>query len=94
MVEEDDRARQIIRRLMRLAHRRPVTEGDLTVPFRFYEETKRRERFDSGIEMALRAILTSVDFLFRIELDPPEHSGGAVYAIDDLQLATRLSFFL
>lgn len=92
--DEDHRARQILSRLMRLAYRRPITEADLEQPYRFYKDIKENEGFESGIEMGLRAILTSVDFLFRIELDPIGLAKGEVYSISDFQLASRLSFFL
>ena len=92
--DEDQQARQILSRLMRLAYRRPVTASDLKMPYRFYQDTKAKEGFESGIEMGLRAILTSVDFLFRIEPDPIGLVKGEVYSLNDLQLASRLSFFL
>jgi mono/diheme cytochrome c family protein len=92
--DEDQRARQILSRLMRLAYRRPITASDLEMPYRFYQDTREKEEFESGIEMGLRAILTSVDFLFRVEPDPSGLAKGEVYSVSDLQLASRLSFFL
>ena len=92
--DEDRRAREILSRLMRLAYRRPISSSDLKKPFQFYKSTKAKEGFESGIEMGLRAILTSVDFLFRVEFDPSRVANGDVYTISDLQLASRLSFFL
>lgn len=92
--DEDQLAQQILSRLMRLAYRRPVTASDLKMPYRFYQDTKTKEGFESGIEMGLRAILTSVDFLFRVEPDPSGLAKGEIYSVSDLQLASRLSFFL
>jgi mono/diheme cytochrome c family protein len=85
-------ARKIIAALARRGYRRPVTDTDLQGPLTFYAEGRKKGTFDSGIEMALRAILVSPEFLFRIEPDPT--SGPDVYRLNDLQLASRLSFFL
>ena len=88
---------------MRRAYRRPVTDADLKKPFELYRTAKAEEGFDAGIEMGLSAVLTSPEFLFRIERDPCDGAMGAqrcgrcngcVYRISDLELATRLSFFL
>ena len=85
-------AKKIIAALARRGYRRPVTDTDLQGPLMFYGEGRKKGAFDSGIEMALRAILMSPEFLFRIEPDPA--SGPEVYRLNDLQLASRLSFFL
>ncbi|MBM3784595.1 MAG: DUF1592 domain-containing protein [Acidobacteria bacterium] len=77
-------AKRILRTVLQRAYRRPVTEADLSQPMRFYSQ--------GGLEMALRAVLTSPQFLFRIERDPAGVNGP--YWISDLELATRLSFFL
>ena len=79
---------------MRRAYRRPVTDADLRVPLTFYREGRKDANFDAGIEMGLRAILVSPEFLFRVEQDPEGIRPGAAYHISDLSLATRLSFFL
>ncbi|MEJ6729168.1 MAG: DUF1592 domain-containing protein [Akkermansiaceae bacterium] len=79
----------ILKRLMKLAYRRAITEEDLTKPMAFYE---RAGDFEAGIQAALESILVSPEFLFRVERDPAE--GGEVYRITDLELASRLSFFL
>jgi mono/diheme cytochrome c family protein len=92
--QEDATAQKVIATLARRAFRRPVTAQDLAGPLRFYTETKAKEGFEAGIEMALRAILVSPNFLFRIEPDPPGTAAGKVFRVPDLQLASRLSFFL
>ena len=55
---------------MRRAYRRPVTEADLQTPFKFYQEARAESGFEAGIEMGLRAVLVSPEFLFRVEQDP------------------------
>ena len=92
--EEDACARQIIRTMMRRAYRRPVTDADLARPFNFYRQARARDGFEAGIEMTLRALLVSPEFLFRVEQDPAGVTPGAAYRVSDLQLASRLSFFL
>ena len=91
--EDDACARQIVRTLARRAWRSPVTDADIAVPLRFYQET-RTSGFEAGIEMALRSILVSPRFLFRIEQDPAGTAPGTAYKLSDTQLASRLSFFL
>ena len=92
--EEADCARTILSTLARRAYRRPVTEVDLQASIAFYEEGRVEGGFEAGIEMALRALLVSPDFLFRIEGDPASSASGESYRIGDLELASRLSFFL
>ena len=92
--DEEACAREIVGQLMRAAWRRPVTDAEMAAPLRFYAETARREGFEAGIEMALRALLVSPNFLFRIETDPAGTQPGSVYQVPDIQLASRLSFFL
>ena len=91
---EDRCARTILSTLARRAYRRPVTDEDLRIPLKFYKDGRVAADFDSGIEMALRAILTSPEFLFRVERDPANARPGQSYRISDLELASRLSFFL
>lgn len=94
--EEDelDCAKEIFTKLMHRAYRRPVADGELSEPVRFFEEERREKGFDAGIEAGLSAILVSPRFLFRIEEAPAEVESGSVYRLDDLALASRLSFFL
>jgi len=92
--EEDGCAKKILSSLMRRAYRRPVSDADLKKPLELYATTKAAEGFDAGIEMGLSAVLSSPEFLFRIERDPAKVSAGGVYPISDVELASRLSFFL
>ncbi len=87
-------ARQILARLGRRAYRRPVTGDDVERLLTFYERGRAQGSFETGIEMALRRLLVSPEFLFRIERDPDGVAPGANYRLSDLELASRLSFFL
>jgi mono/diheme cytochrome c family protein len=91
---EPDCAKQILMTLARRAYRRPVTAPDVAVLLEFYSGSRARFGFDAGIEMAVRRLLVSPDFLFRVESDPPGLASGATYPVSDLELASRLSFFL
>jgi cytochrome c553 len=86
-------AKKVLSTLMRRAYRRPVNDADLAKPFELYQKTRAEDGFDAGVEMGLSAILSAPEFLFRIERDPARAS-GTVYSISDLELASRLSFFL
>jgi hypothetical protein len=92
--EEESSARRILTALMRRAYRRPVTSADLQGPFELYRQARAEEGFEAGIEMALSAVLVSPQFLFRVEQDPAGVSPNTVYRVSDLELASRLSFFL
>ncbi len=92
--QDDHSAKQILAALMRRAYRRPVTDGDLQGPLALYRKARADADFDAGIEMALSAVLVSPEFLFRIEHDPAGIPPNTVYRISDLDLASRLSFFL
>jgi hypothetical protein len=88
-------AREIISALMRRAYRRPVAEIDVARVLPFYEQARAEGgSFDAGIEAALSAILVSREFLFRIEREPKGLEPGQPYRVNDLELASRLSFFL
>ena len=92
--EEEACARRILSTLMRRAYRRPVTDADLQKPMELYRQARAEGDFDAGIEMALSAVLVNPQFLFRIEADPPGVAPNSAYRIPDIQLASRLSFFL
>ncbi|HMC65182.1 MAG TPA: DUF1592 domain-containing protein [Gemmataceae bacterium] len=92
--EEEGCARRILATLMRRAYRRPVTDADLQRPFELYRKARANGDFEAGIEMALSAVLVSPEFLFRIERDPAGITPNTAYRISDLELASRLSFFL
>ncbi len=92
--EEAACARTIVSSFARRAFRRPVTDRDIAVPLELYRTASADGGFEAGIDMALRALLTSPEFLFRIEQDPEAVAAGVPYRISDLELASRLSFFL
>ena len=112
--EEVACARTILSTLTRRAYRRPVTAADLEGPLRFYDQGHATGGFEAGIELAIRRLLVSPEFLFRTEVDPapvasgtrspavvavvqvsnPENIDLEVYDVSDLELASRLSFFL
>jgi len=92
--EEDGCAKRILSNLMHRAYRRPVTETDLAKPMDFYRKAKKNEGFEAGIEAALSAVLISPEFLFRVEHEPIESGANRTYQISDLDLASRLSFFV
>lgn len=87
-------ARQILTTLMRRAFRRPVTSQDMEWVLGFYQQGRREGTFQDGIELALRRVLTSPQFLVRAEREPENVAPGQPYQITDLELASRLSFFL
>ena len=91
---EDACAADILSNLMRRAYRRPVTGADLARPIELYRAARDEGGFDAGIEMGLAAVLVSPEFLFRVERDPAGVEAGAAYRLSDLELASRLSFFL
>jgi mono/diheme cytochrome c family protein len=98
--QESGCARTILTRLARRAFRRPVTNADIEPLLVFYGQRRERgtatvaNHFDSGIQAAIEAMLVSPEFLFRIERDLPAVKSSAVHRISDVELASRLSFFL
>ncbi|MYD70999.1 MAG: DUF1592 domain-containing protein [Acidobacteria bacterium] len=87
-------AHRIIATLARRAWRRPVTDADLEIPLGLYRDGAARDGFESGLELAVRGILVSPNFLFRFEDQPASVESNTPYRISDLELASRLSFFL
>ena len=87
-------AREILSTLARRAYRRPVTEADLDLLLPFYEDGAAQGGFERGVQHAMERMLVSPEFLFRIERDPADAVPGTPYRIGDLELASRLSFFL
>src|SRR5262249_49921880 len=87
-------ATQILSTLARRAYRRPATDDDVQVLLGFYDTGRAHGNFDAGIRAALERVLVSPDFLFRIETDPANTGPAAVHRISDVELASRLSFFL
>jgi hypothetical protein len=92
--EEPACARKIISTLARRAYRRPVLDADIQPLLNFYREGRKTGDFDKGIEMALRRILSDPQFVFRFEHDPANIQAGTAHRVTDLELASRLSFFL
>jgi len=92
--EESACARKILAALARQAYRQPVTDADLARILSFYESGRRDGGFESGIERALERILASPKFVLRVEKDPANAAPGVVHRVSDLELASRLSFFL
>ncbi len=92
--DDGDYARLIIEKLLRQAIRRPVFQNDLENPLKLFRETNADEGFEAGIEMALSSILVHPEFLFRVEQDLSDLPPGSVYQVSDLELTSRLSFFL
>jgi hypothetical protein len=87
-------AREILGTLARRAYRRPVTNADLQELLVFYDQGRSEAGFEQGIQQALERLLVSPQFLFRIEREPAGLAPGSSYRISDLDLASRLSFFL
>ena len=92
--DEDACARRIVGALARRAYRRPATDEDVRTLMPFYGMGREGADFDRGIEMALRRILADPQFLYRREAEPGAVAPGQAYRISDLDLASRLSFFL
>lgn len=88
------RAMAVLAPLMRRAYRRPVGEADFRGPLQLFRAGLAEQDFDLGLERAVTAVLVNPHFLFRVERDPPGAAAGTAYAISDLELASRLSFFL
>jgi hypothetical protein len=87
-------AAEIIRKVATQAYRGPLSAADFDGLHRFYQQGRKDGDFESGIRMAVQAILASPRFLFRLEEAPATARPGQNYRITDLDLATRLSFFL
>ena len=91
---EESCAKSILTRLARRAYRRPLTEHDVGGLMERYKEGRVDGDFESGVERGIRAMLVNPNFLLRVEADPPNVPPGDVYRISDLELASRLSFFI
>ncbi|HJR70809.1 MAG TPA: DUF1592 domain-containing protein [Gammaproteobacteria bacterium] len=87
-------AREILTHLARRAYRGNVTDADVETLLEFYRTGSAANDFEAGIELALQRLLTEPKFIYRIEHEPAELTAGEVYAVGDLELASRLSFFL
>jgi hypothetical protein len=91
---ESSCAKEIISTLTRRAYRRAVTEEDLETLMDFYQTGRKGGSFEDGIETALERILASPEFVFRVGPEPANVRPGLAYRISDVELASRLSFFL
>ena len=92
--DEESCARRILSALSRRAYRRPVTDKDLQPLLSLFKEARSEGMFEEGIKTALQRILVDPQFLFRIERDPANVAPGTAYRVSDLELASRLSFFV
>lgn len=93
--QETGAARAILAKLARRAYRRPITDEDLRKPMQFFREgSAEGAGFEAGIEHAITSLLVSPQFLFRIESDPAGLAPGTAYRVSEIELASRLSFFL
>jgi hypothetical protein len=94
--DENACAAQILQRLAQRAHRRPVAADDpaLATLLEFYAAGRAQGSFDTGIQRAVARVLVDPEFIFRFEAEPAELAAGSVYRISDVELASRLSFFL
>ena len=92
--EEIPCASRIVNRLARRAFRRPVTERDTKALLTHYQNGRQGGSFETGIQRTLEAVLVDPEFLFRVERDPATAKPGSSFKVSDLELASRLSFFL
>jgi len=93
--EEASCAERIFTNLTRRAYRRPVTGDDVQAPLAFYRQARQNaETFDAGVRAGLARVLSSTSFLYRMERDPAGIQPGAAHPVSDVELASRLSFFL
>ncbi|MEE2636977.1 MAG: DUF1592 domain-containing protein [Acidobacteriota bacterium] len=92
--QERSCATEILSGLARRAFRRPVNDADVQPLVTLYDEGRRGADFETGIQFALRGILIDPEFLFRVERDPAGVAPGTAFSITDVELASRMSFFL
>ena len=92
--DEEACAKRILSRLARRAYRRPVTDGDVRTLLDFYRTGRSERDFESGIQFAIERLLCDPDFLFRITREPASVASASIHRISDIDLASRVSFFL
>jgi mono/diheme cytochrome c family protein len=93
--DESACAEKIFTNLTRRAYRRPVTTADVEAPMAFYKEARQGTgTFDDGVRAGVARVLASPSFLYRIERDPVGVRAGSAHQVSDVELASRLSFFL
>jgi uncharacterized protein DUF1592/uncharacterized protein DUF1588/uncharacterized protein DUF1585/uncharacterized protein DUF1595/uncharacterized protein DUF1587/cytochrome c len=94
IASEEPCARKILSTLARRAYRRPVTEQEIRTLLDFYKDGRASGNFNAGIQRGLERILAAPSFLFRVERTPANAVPGSVYHLNDIDLASRLSFFI
>ena len=87
-------AKKILSTIARRAYRRPITDDDMATLINYYETGRKAKDFEQGIRMGLTGILASPSFLYRAEPTPPGVKPGEIFHLTDLEIASRLSFFL
>src|SRR5262245_49080241 len=92
--EEGTCARRVLTAVARRAFRRPVLDTEITTLMNFYQQGRKDSDFETGIQQALARVLVAPAFLYRVEEEPAGVTEGAIYRVSDLELASRLSFFL
>jgi hypothetical protein len=92
--DEEDCAQKILTSLARHAYRRPINGDDLAPLLSLYRQGAQSNGFEAGVRLGLQMILASPDFIFRAEFDAPGAVAGSVHRVSDMELASRLSFFL
>ncbi len=92
--DEVEAATDILSKLARRAYRRPVTAGEVDTLLNFFTKGQSSGGFEYGIQLALRRILVSPSFLYRVEAQPSDVASGDAFELSDLELASRLAFFL
>jgi len=92
--EEPSCASRILSNLATKAYRRPITQAELATLVNFYNEGRKAGNFENGIENALTAMLASAKFLYRTEPPPADGKPGSIFRLNNIELASRLSFFL
>src|SRR5262245_22693398 len=93
--EETSCATRILTNLTRRAYRRPVNAADVQAPMEFYRQARQNgDTFDAGIRAGLARVLSSTSFIYRMERDPAGVEPGAAHQVSDVEVASRLSFFL
>jgi cytochrome c5 len=92
--DEEACAKRIVSRLARRAYRRPVTDADAQTLMALYRDGRAKGTFDTGVQWALERLLVDPRFLFRMEQDPSPAVADKPYRVSDLEMASRLSFFL
>jgi hypothetical protein len=91
---EEACARRIVTTLARSAYRRPIRAGEVDTLLAFYREGRKKGTFETGVQLALRRLLASPNFVFRVEDEPAGAKTGVFFPVSDHELASRLSFFL